>query len=116
MLRQHTMGIEAGGGGTGANPENQKPPQQNQSEGTPNNIDLRSLRPLPNEREAGSGGKKPGNLSPQAGEKPVFEKPLITEAERAANERWGAITKRMERYTQEQEDKIDNEWFDRVTA
>jgi hypothetical protein len=55
-------------------------------------------------------------LSPQRVEKQVFEKPLITEAEIAVNERWGAIDKKMERYTEEQEDRISKEWFDRVTA
>jgi hypothetical protein len=80
------------------------------------NLDLGSLKPLPEKREVGSGVKKPDNLSPQGAERPIFERPLITEAERLANERWRAINKKMERYTQEQENRIGDAWFDRVTA
>jgi hypothetical protein len=84
--------------------------------GKPANIDLKTLRVAPEQRRFGSGVKKPDNLSPQGVEKPIFEKPLITEAEIAVNERWRAIGKKMERYTLEQEEKIDLEWFNRVTA
>jgi hypothetical protein len=85
-------------------------------EGTPKNIDVNSLNRLPEKRQTGWGVRKSDNLSPQGEEKPVFEKPLISEAQRLANEQWRAINKRMERYTQEQEGKIHEEFFDRSTA
>jgi hypothetical protein len=84
--------------------------------GNPFNIDPKTVRVAPEQRRFGGGFKNPDSQGIQAGEKPVFEKPLITEAEIANNERWRAINRRMERYTQEQEDKIGDEWFDRVTA
>jgi hypothetical protein len=85
-------------------------------EGTPKNIDVNSLNRLPEKRQTGWGVRKSDNLSPQGEERPIFEIPLISEAEIANNKRWRAIGKKMERYTQEQEDKIGDEWFDRVTA
>jgi hypothetical protein len=111
------MGIEAGGGGKGGNPDVPKPPQHNQSsEGRLHNIDPSTLRAASEQRRFGSGLKKPEGQGAQGTERPIFEKPLISEAQRLANERWRAINKRMERYTQEQEGKIHDMYFDKLTA
>jgi hypothetical protein len=84
------------------------------------NLDLRSLKPLPEKREAGWGVRKPDNMSPHGADKPTSDRPFNAEADieksRAINERWRVIGKKMERYTQEQEDKINLEWFNRPTA
>jgi hypothetical protein len=111
------MGIESGGGGKGENHDVPKPPQHNQSsEGRSHNIDPNTLRVAPEQRRFGSGFKKPESQGIQGADKPIFERPLITEAQRLANERWRAINKKMERYTQEQENRIGDTWFDRTTA
>jgi hypothetical protein len=111
------MGIEAGGGGKGGNPDGPKSPNHNQSpEGIPHNIDPKTLRVAPEQRRFGSGFQKPESQGIQRADKPTSARPFITEAEIAVNERWRAIDKKMERYTQEQEDRISKEWFDGVTA
>jgi hypothetical protein len=115
------MGIEAGGGGKGGNPDGPKSPNHNQSpEGIPHNIDPKTLRVVPEQRRFGSGFQKPESQGIQRADKPTSARPFVTEADReksrAINERWRAIDKKMERYTQEQEAKIDREWFDRSTA
>jgi hypothetical protein len=84
--------------------------------GNPYNIDPKTLRAAPEPGRFGSGFKKPDAQDIQGADKPIFEGASITEAEKAADERCEQITKKMERYTEEQEDKISLEWFDKSTA
>jgi len=81
--------------------------------GNPYNIDPKTLQVAPEQKRFGSGFKKPERHGIQGADKPIFEGAPITEAQRLANERWRTINKRMERYTQEQEAKIDLEYYER---
>jgi hypothetical protein len=82
----------------------------------PYNIEPKTVRVAPEQRRFGSGFEKPETQGIQGADKPTSAKPFITEAEMAVNERWRAINKKMERYTQGQEDRISKEWFGGVTA